>query len=65
MSATVVRFRELAAMGELQERGFDAAIKRDAKAGTFGQSLAEVTAKHRAGHRVLDSLAVDFVGIFL
>ena len=38
-------------LDELQERAFDEAIVRDAKAGKFDKKLAEVEANYRAGRR--------------
>ena len=38
-------------LDELQERSFDDAIERDAKAGKFDKAMADIKANHRAGHR--------------
>ena len=38
-------------LDELQERAFDDAIERDAKAGAFDNVIADVKSNHRAGHR--------------
>ena len=38
-------------LDELQERAFDDAIERDAKAGAFDNVIADVKSNHRVGHR--------------